>query len=105
VQTTVISANRDGLATTDAGFKSFATDAGPPEIASGAPEGANYFFFGDEQGGIIYSTAERKLAPGDVITCVVPHCDPTVNLYDVYHAVRGDRLEAIWPVDSRGRSA
>ena len=105
VQTTVISANRDGLATTDAGFKSFATDAGPPEIASGAPEGANYFFFGDEQGGILYSTAGGKLTPGHVLACVVPHCDPTANLYDVYHAVRGDRLEAIWPVDSRGRSA
>jgi D-serine deaminase-like pyridoxal phosphate-dependent protein len=105
VQTTVISANRDGMATTDAGFKSFATDAGSPEIASGAPEGANYFFFGDEQGGILYSTAGGKLVPGNVITCVVPHCDPTVNLYDVYHAVRGDTLEAIWPVDSRGRSA
>jgi 3-hydroxy-D-aspartate aldolase len=105
VQTTVISANRDGLATTDAGFKSFATDAGPPQIASGAPEGASYFFFGDEQGGILYSNAERKLVPGNVVTCVVPHCDPTANLYDVYHAVRGDRLEAIWPVDSRGRSA
>jgi D-serine deaminase-like pyridoxal phosphate-dependent protein len=105
VQTTVISANRDGMATTDAGFKSFATDAGSPEIASGAPEGANYFFFGDEQGGILYSTAGGKLVPGNVIACVVPHCDPTVNLYDVYHAVRGDTLEAIWPVDSRGRSA
>ena len=105
VQTSVISANRDGLATTDAGFKSFATDAGAPEIASGAPEGASYFFFGDEQGGILYSTAERKLVPGDTIVCVVPHCDPTVNLYDCYHAVRGDRLEAIWPVDARGRSA
>jgi D-serine deaminase-like pyridoxal phosphate-dependent protein len=105
VQTTVISANRDGMATTDAGFKSFATDAGSPEIATGAPEGANYFFFGDEQGGILYSTAGGKLVPGNVITCVVPHCDPTVNLYDVYHAVRGDTLETIWPVDSRGRSA
>jgi D-serine deaminase-like pyridoxal phosphate-dependent protein len=105
VQTTVISANRDGLATTDAGFKSFATDAGSPEIATGAPEGANYFFFGDEQGGVMYSTAGGKLVPGNVLACVVPHCDPTVNLYDVYHAVRGDTLEAIWPVDSRGRSA
>jgi D-serine deaminase-like pyridoxal phosphate-dependent protein len=105
VQTTVISANRDGLATTDAGFKSFATDAGSPEIATGAPEGASYFFFGDEQGGVLYSTATTKLKPGNVLTCVVPHCDPTVNLYDVYHAVRGDTLEAIWPVDSRGRSA
>jgi 3-hydroxy-D-aspartate aldolase len=105
VQTTVISANREGLATTDAGLKAFATDAGVPEIAGGAPEGASYFYFGDEQGGVLYPPTNRKLLPGDVLACVVPHCDPTVNLYDYYHAVRGDRLEAIWPVDARGRSA
>ncbi len=104
VQTTVISANRDGLATTDAGFKSFATDAGPPAIAHGAPDGANYFFFGDEQGGIFYS-GDRKLKPGDVVSCIVPHCDPTVNLYDVYHGVRGGRLETIWAIEGRGRAA
>jgi 3-hydroxy-D-aspartate aldolase len=105
VQTTVISANRDGLATTDAGFKSFATDAGPPRLASGAPPGAAYFFFGDEQGGIAYPGDGAKLAVGDVVRCVVPHCDPTVNLHDRYHAVREGTLEAIWPVDARGRSA
>jgi 3-hydroxy-D-aspartate aldolase len=105
VQTTVISANRDGLATTDAGFKAFATDTGVPVIASGAPDGASYFFFGDEQGGIIYDSSKGKLAPGDVITCVVPHCDPTVNLYDRYHVVRGDTLSFIWPVEGRGKSA
>lgn len=116
VQTTVISANRTGLVTTDAGLKSFATDDGVPVIArvapSGAkqneniaPEGAAYFFFGDEQGGVIYSEETRKLVRGDQLACVVPHCDPTVNLYDRYHVVRGDTLEAIWPVDARGRSA
>jgi D-serine deaminase-like pyridoxal phosphate-dependent protein len=105
VQTTVISANRDGLATTDAGFKSFATDAATPIIASGAPKGANYFFFGDEQGGVLYDSSQTKLKPGDVLTCVVPHCDPTVNLYDRYHVVRGDVLEAIWPIEARGKSA
>jgi 3-hydroxy-D-aspartate aldolase len=105
VQTTVISANRTGLATSDAGYKAFATDAGPPQIASGAPEGASYFFFGDEQGGIIMPREGRSLRPGDSISCVVPHCDPTVNLYDVYHAVRGDMLEAIWPIEARGKSA
>ncbi|MBU6299205.1 MAG: DSD1 family PLP-dependent enzyme, partial [Alphaproteobacteria bacterium] len=103
VQTTVISANRTGLATTDAGFKAFATDAGAPAIAQGAPEGASYFFFGDEQGGIIYS--QSKLVPGDVVSCVVPHCDPTVNLYDYFHAVRGETLVGIWPIEGRGRSA
>jgi 3-hydroxy-D-aspartate aldolase len=105
VQTTVISANRDGLATTDAGFKSFATDAATPIIASGAPDGASYFFFGDEQGGIAYDPAKGRLAPGDVLACVVPHCDPTVNLYDCIHAVRGDTLSFIWPIEGRGKSA
>jgi D-serine deaminase-like pyridoxal phosphate-dependent protein len=105
VQTTVISANRPGLATTDAGFKSFATDAGPPMLASGAPQGAAYFFFGDEQGGIAYPRDGVQLRPGDVVACMVPHCDPTVNLYDAYHCVRGDTLEAIWPIEARGRSA
>ena len=105
VQTTVISANRPGLATTDAGFKSFATDAGPPMLASGAPTGAAYFFFGDEQGGITYPRDGETLKVGDVVNCVVPHCDPTVNLYDFYHCVRGDTLEAIWPIEARGRSA
>jgi D-serine deaminase-like pyridoxal phosphate-dependent protein len=105
VQTTVVSANRDSLATTDAGLKAFATDAEAPKILSGAPEGANYFFFGDEQGGVFYPPGASKLRPKDVLSCVVPHCDPTVNLYDCYHAVRGDILEAIWPIDARGRSA
>ncbi|HEX3672781.1 MAG TPA: DSD1 family PLP-dependent enzyme [Rhizomicrobium sp.] len=105
VQTTAISANRDGLATTDAGFKSFATDAGNPVIASGAPDGASYFFFGDEQGGIVYDFAKGRIVPGDSVICVVPHCDPTVNLYDCLHAVRGDALSFIWPVEARGKSA
>jgi D-serine deaminase-like pyridoxal phosphate-dependent protein len=103
VQTTVISANRDGLVTTDAGFKSFATDAGTPAIFSGAPDGASYFFFGDEQGGIFYPGP--KIDVGAVIVCIVPHCDPTVNLYDRYHCVRGDVLEEIWEIEARGRSA
>jgi D-serine deaminase-like pyridoxal phosphate-dependent protein len=105
VQTTVISVHRDGLATTDAGFKAFATDADSPQIASGAPDGASYFFFGDEQGGILYDASARKLKAGDVINCIVPHCDPTVNLYDSYACVRGDTVEAIWPIQGRGRSA
>jgi D-serine deaminase-like pyridoxal phosphate-dependent protein len=104
VQTTVISANTDGIATTDAGLKSFATDAGVPVIAEGAPEGAAYFYFGDEQGGVLFKNKPDKLAVGAVLSCVVPHCDPTVNLYDHYHVVRGDKLEAIWPIEARGRS-
>jgi len=103
VQMTVISANRPGFATTDAGLKSFATDAGVPRIVGGASAGTRYLFRGDEQGGLELGPG-HALEPGAVITCAVPHCDPTVNLYDHYHVVRDDTLIDIWPIDARGRS-
>ncbi len=46
----------------------------------------------------------RAVPLGHLIACMAPHCDPTVNLYDVYHCVRGDTLVALWPIDARGRS-
>ena len=102
IQTTVISANAPGLATTDAGYKAFATDAGPPDILSGAPAGAKYFFFGDEHGGLTLAEPEDRIAAGAVVVCDAPHCDPTVNLYDAYHVVRGDTLVGLWPIEARG---
>ncbi len=102
VQVTVISSNGDGLAITDGGLKRFATDGPPPEIAQGAPAGARYIFKGDEHGGIVLPDGIADLPIGTKIECLTPHCDPTVNLYDHYHVVRGDRLVDIWPVDARG---
>ena len=60
---------------------------------------------GDEHG--LVERPARRGAPGlgQRVTLAAPHCDPTVNLYDAYHVVRGDTLEAIWPVSARGRSA
>jgi D-serine deaminase-like pyridoxal phosphate-dependent protein len=68
-------------------------------------EGSAYHFMGDEHGAIV---PPRGVAPpklGERVTLAAPHCDPTVNLYEAYHVVRGDTLEAIWPVTARGRSA
>jgi len=103
VQTTVISAALPTLCTTDAGLKSFATDAGPPVLARGAGPSATYFFFGDEQGGVSCRDVADRPALGAVLSCVVPHCDPTVNLYDAIHVVEGEMLVDIWPVEARGR--
>ena len=102
MQTTVVSANRSGQATTDAGLKAFATDGPLPILARGAPDGAAYSFTGDEFGCITLPPGE-ELALGSVVECMVPHCDPTVNLYDRYHCVRGDDLVDIWRVDARGK--
>lgn len=57
---------------------------------------------GDEHGKVTLAGNQATLALGQTIECLTPHCDPTVNLYDVYHCVRGDRLVDIWPIDARG---
>ena len=69
---------------------------------SGAPEGAVYDRFGDEFGKVVWPAPRRSCRTGTLIVCVVPHCDPNVNLFDVYHCVRGDRLVDIWPIEARG---
>ena len=39
---------------------------------------------------------------GELVRLVAPHCDPTVNLHDRLHVVRGGRIVAIWPIEARG---
>ena len=103
VRATVVSASHDGSATMDAGLKCFATDGPMPRFHTGVPIGAHYKFFGDEHGCIVFASANERLAIGAALECIVPHCDPTVNLYDHYHCVRGDTLVDIWPIEGRGR--
>jgi len=102
VQCQVISAHARTHATIDGGYKCFAADGPLPELASGAPPGATYAWFGDEHGAVRYGDTNDQLAPGARVELVTPHCDPTVNLHDWYHCVRGDRLVDIWPVAARG---
>ena len=102
VDSHVISANSQGMATLDAGFKALSTDGGSPKVVSGAPENAMFVFMGDEHGALIAMDHAFKI--GDAVTLTPPHCDPTVNLYDAYHIVRDGTLIDIWPVTARGRS-
>lgn len=105
VDTRVISANRPGMATLDAGLKSFATEAGVPVFVAGAPDGGTYRFMGDEHGAVTVPAGATTPPLGTRLTAMTPHCDPTVNLHDAYHVVQGDTLVAIWPITARGRSA
>ena len=100
----VVSANTSGMATVDAGFKALSTDAEPPKVLGGAPEGSRYFFMGDEHGAILPPSGLAPPTLGERVILGAPHCDPTVNLYDTYHVVDGDTLVALWPVSARGRS-
>jgi D-serine deaminase-like pyridoxal phosphate-dependent protein len=98
----VISANHASMATIDAGFKALSTDGGAPTVVDGAPQTAMFVFMGDEHGALIAPDHAFRL--GDLVTLQVPHCDPTVNLYDAYHVVRDSALVDIWPIHGRGRS-
>ncbi len=105
VLATVVSANHAGLATIDAGYKSFFPRGPLPAIAAGAPPETEYEFRGDEHGHLHFADKTHRAEVGQKVLCVTSHCDPTVNLFDHYHCVRGDTLVDIWPVDARGRSA
>ena len=98
----VISANSASMATIDAGFKALSTDGGLPVVMDGAPASAMFVFMGDEHGALI--APDHTFCIGDHVSLAVPHCDPTVNLYDAYHVVRDGTLIGIWPVSARGRS-
>ncbi len=102
IEARVVSANTPGLATIDSGFKAMSTDGGAPTLLAGAPAGTAFHFMGDEHALLV--APDHVFAIGDSVTLAAPHCDPTVNLYDFYHVVRGDTLVDIWPVQGRGRS-
>lgn len=104
VDARVVSANHPGMATIDAGFKALSTDGGPPAVVSGAPPGSTFHFMGDEHAAIVAPRQTHEWLIGDLVRLAVPHCDPSVNLYDAYHVVREDTLIAVWPVTARGRS-
>jgi D-serine deaminase-like pyridoxal phosphate-dependent protein len=104
VRANVVSAGRPEHAVINAGLKSFAADSGLPVAIAGAPAGTTYRFMGDEHGALVYAEGtNERLKVGDGVELVVSHCDPTVNLFDFLHCVRGDRLVDIWRIDARGR--
>jgi D-serine deaminase-like pyridoxal phosphate-dependent protein len=98
VQCTVVSNHHPTSPTTDGGFKTFSMDGPVARLAKGVPKGAVYKYFGDEFGKV----PGEKLKLGAKVELVTPHCDPTVNMHDFYHCVRGNVLEEIWRVDARG---
>ncbi len=101
VLTTVISASHRELVTVDAGGKAFA--ASPAPEPKGRP-GISYRRFGDEFGALTSSGGGQLPGLGDRLELIVPHCDPTVNLYHHMYAMRGEKIEAIWPIEGRRES-
>ena len=101
VLATVMSVPSADRAIVDAGLKSYSGEKGPPWV---------YGRKDLEVTGVSDGTARSRLAgrrpgaAGDKLKLIPGHCDPTVNLHDWYVAVRGERVEALWPITARGAS-
>lgn len=101
VLATVVSRPTDAHVIVDAGLKAFSTDKPFPPAPRDA--GVTYAFAGDEHGRLTFQ-GRSPLNVGDQAEFVIPHCDPTVNLYDRIFCTRGAAVEGAWKIAARGMS-
>lgn len=103
--TTVVSANHEGMVTVDAGLKALYRDGAKPRVIVSENQAAlDYDWFGDEYGKITRADGAELPPLGRVLELVTSHCDPTVNLFEIYYLTRGDEVVGTWPIDLRGCS-
>jgi len=98
---TVISRTRPNAVITDAGLKAFSTGWGLPAVKG--RDDIEMLRLSEEHGiaKTVGPTCDIRL--GDKLEMYVSHCCTAINLHDRYYAVRGDYLEAEWPILARGK--
>lgn len=104
VQAQVISINAKEWVTVDAGLKAFATDGPVPRPTGKRFGGSHYFYFGDEHGGLTRPSGGSPVKLGERVEFVPPHCDPTVDRYEVMFFVRDDVVVEIASIEAARRS-
>ena len=102
VRVSVIGRNWPGRVTCDGGNKHFSARGTLPVFARPPVAGAVYRPDSDEHGIIDLPAGTAQPALGETFELVVPHCDPTVNLFDAYHVIEDGMLVDIWPIEARG---
>ena len=98
IYTSVMSKAKADIAVCDAGLKVQSTDSGLPKIFG--RDDIKYIKCSDEHG--VISDPGNVLELNEKLRLVPGHCDPTVNLHDLYVGVRNGRVETLWPVTARG---
>jgi D-serine deaminase-like pyridoxal phosphate-dependent protein len=102
VRTTVVSKPDDSYVVVDGGLKAVSTDKPlTPQLAR--DRSVKYGWGGDEHGKVSLTSA-LTLNVGDKADFIIPHCDPSVNLYDKMFCHRGEDIEAVWKIAARGMS-
>lgn len=102
VWSTAISQPLPDRITIDAGLKAIYRDTPRAELRG--ISGATYDFGGDEHGILRFDNPSRPIRVGDKVAVIPSHCDPTINLYDCFHACRNGHIVERWPISARGKS-
>jgi D-serine deaminase-like pyridoxal phosphate-dependent protein len=105
VRATVVSRPNDARAVLDCGTKVVTSDQyGMPGYGHVLeyPE-AMITGLSEEHGVVDLSQCPERPAVGEVVNVVPNHCCVVSNMVDELVGVRGDRIEAVWPVAARGR--
>lgn len=89
-------------AVVDAGLKSYTMEKGPPWVHDFP--GVDVVGVSDEHGSLSVGPDAPALRLGTKLRLIPGHCDPTVNLHDVYLGVRDGRVEKLLPISARGAS-
>ena len=102
VLASVMSVPTADRAVVDAGLKSTSGERGMPWVHG--RDDIEVTSLSDEHAKLILGPKAQRVRLGDKVKLIPGHCDPTINLHDWFVAVRGDRVEALWPIAARGAS-
>lgn len=99
---TVMSTPAPDRAVVDVGLKSTSAEHGAPRALPGSPW--RCVAINDEHTILHAPRAGVLPALGTQVRLIPSHVDPTFNLHDTIVAIRGQKVEAVWPISARGLS-
>lgn len=100
---TVVSLHLPDRIITDAGIKTITAEFGLPKVKG--LEELEVIGLNEEHGKLRTKTGISPVKIGDKIELIPGHGCTTINLHDRYYAVRNGKVEAVFPILARGKSA
>ncbi len=100
---TVVSRPTPDRAILDGGTKTFSSDGELPMGHIIEYSKATIYRMNEEHGYVDVSRCTHKPEVGERVTVIPNHACAVSNLYDVAYGLRGDRVEAVWPILARGK--
>ena len=108
VLVTVVSTSVAGRAIVDGGSKTFSSDRYQAGDGRGfglvkEDHDAELERLSEEHGHLSIQGSGRRYRVGDRLTVIPNHVCTTVNMHEEIYGVRGERVEAVWRVEGRGK--